>query len=145
MKKNTMKKLLAASLSLSLALSLAACGGNTAESSDSGAATQTGDGYRVAVIKQMDHASLDEIANAIVARIDEIEAELAAAYPDARRMVINGIATVAFTDKNSDVAGYAMLDSMKPGLYTFFMTPASDQSFKDTATSIAISIRNMQE
>lgn len=77
--------------------------------------------------------------------IDEIEAELAATYPDARQMVINGIATVAFTDKNSDVAGYAMLDSMKPGLYTFFMTPASDQSFKDTATSIAISIRNMQE
>ena len=59
--------------------------------------------------------------------------------------MINGIATVAFTDKSNDVAGYAMLDSMKPGLYTFFMTPASDQSFKDTAASIAVSIRNMTQ
>ena len=76
MKTNTMKKFLAASVSLTMALSLAACsGGGTAEPSDSGAATQTGDGYKVAVIKQMDHASLDEIANAIAARIDEIEAE----------------------------------------------------------------------
>lgn len=77
--------------------------------------------------------------------IDEVQAELAAAYPGAKQMVINGIATVAFTDKSNDVAGYAMLDSMKPGLYTFFMTPASDQSFKDTAASIAASIRNMTQ
>ena len=76
MKTNTMKKFLAASVSLTMALSLAACtGAGSAGSADSGAAAQTGDGYKVAVIKQMDHASLDEIANAIAARIDEIEAE----------------------------------------------------------------------
>ena len=74
-----MKKLnrvLSLSAAAALALSLTACsGGGTAGPSDSGAASQTGDGYRVAVIKQMDHASLNEIADAIVARIDEIEAE----------------------------------------------------------------------
>ena len=74
-----MKKLnrvLSLSAAAALALSLTACsGGGTADPSDSGAASQTGDGYKVAVIKQMDHASLNEIADAIVARIDEIEAE----------------------------------------------------------------------
>ena len=74
-----MKKLnrvLSLSAAAALALSLTACsGGGTAGPADSGAASQTGDGYKVAVIKQMDHASLNEIADAIVARIDEIEAE----------------------------------------------------------------------
>ena len=74
-----MKKLnrvLSLSAAAALALSLTACsGGGTDGPADSGAASQTGDGYRVAVIKQMDHASLNEIADAIVARIDEIEAE----------------------------------------------------------------------
>ena len=31
--------------------------------------------YKVAIIKQLDHASLDEIANAVAARLDEIAAE----------------------------------------------------------------------
>ena len=30
--------------------------------------------YKVAIIKQLDHASLDEIANAVAARLDEIAA-----------------------------------------------------------------------
>ena len=81
--KKTMKKMLVGSLSLSLALALAACtgAGSSASagsvsveqpnaSSDSNSTT-----YRVAVVKQMDHASLDEIANAITARLDEIAAE----------------------------------------------------------------------
>ena len=79
MKTNTMKKFLAASLSLTMALSLAACTGagsasGSAPASGSGSASG-GESYKVAVIKQMDHASLDEIADAIAARIDEIEAE----------------------------------------------------------------------
>lgn len=37
--------------------------------------------------------------------LNEVQAELAAAYPGAKQMVINGIATVAFTDKSNDVAG----------------------------------------
>ena len=80
MKTNTMKKFLAASLSLTMALSLAACTGagsaGSAPASGSGSGSASGgESYKVAVIKQMDHASLDEIANAIAARIDEIEAE----------------------------------------------------------------------
>ena len=81
MKTNTMKKFLAASLSLTMALSLAACTGagsasGSAPASGSGSGSASGgESYKVAVIKQMDHASLDEIADAIAARIDEIEAE----------------------------------------------------------------------
>ncbi len=81
MKTNTMKKLLAAALSLTAALSLAACGGASSAGSNGGASSSAGnapadqDAYKVAIIKQMDHASLDEIANAIAARLEEIEAE----------------------------------------------------------------------
>ena len=76
-----MKKLnrvLSLSAAAALALSLTACSGGGAAETPSGAentASQAGDGYKVAVIKQMDHASLNEIADAIAARIDEIEAE----------------------------------------------------------------------
>ena len=80
-----MKKLnqmLSLTAAVALALSLTACSGgtqgaaqtpaaNTGSSASSGGAAD----YKVAVIKQMDHASLDEIANAITARLDEIAAE----------------------------------------------------------------------
>ena len=77
---NLMKKLTAAAVSVSMALSLAACsngGGQTssAGSASSGSAAPSGDGYKIAVVKQLDHASLDEIANAITARLDAIAAE----------------------------------------------------------------------
>ncbi len=72
--KNTMKKLTALTAASALALSLAACGGGTATNTQAPAETGS-DPIRVAVIKQMDHASLDEIANAITARLDEIMGE----------------------------------------------------------------------
>ena len=89
MKKYTVKKLLAAALSLSLALSLCACSGGSGSASGSGsdassggssasagsASGSEGAAYTVAIVKQMDHPSLDEIANAIAARLDEIAAE----------------------------------------------------------------------
>lgn len=52
--KNTVKKILAAVLVIAMLCCLAACG---AEKKD--------DTYKVAIIKLMDHASLDEIANAV--------------------------------------------------------------------------------
>jgi len=64
--KNTMKKMIAVALALVMLLALTACG--SAGKQDDGV-------YRVAIIKQMDHASLDEIANAVAARLDEIAAE----------------------------------------------------------------------
>ena len=80
-----MKKLnrvLSLSAAAALALSLTACSGGTSGTADTPAADNTsastggsGGTYTVAVIKQMDHASLDEIADAIAARLDEIAAE----------------------------------------------------------------------
>ncbi len=74
---NLMKKLTAAAVSVSMALSLAACsnGGGQTGSASSGSAAPSGDGYKIAVVKQLDHASLDEIANAITARLDAIAEE----------------------------------------------------------------------
>ena len=66
MKKGFVKKLMAAALSAVMMLSVCAC---SAGSSDKG------NTYKVAVIKQLDHASLDEIANAITAELDKIAAE----------------------------------------------------------------------
>lgn len=73
-KTNTMKKILSAALSLSLALSLTACGGGSSSGSAS-AGSSGGDSYKIAVVKQMDHASLDEIANAVTAQLDAIAAD----------------------------------------------------------------------
>jgi putative ABC transport system substrate-binding protein len=97
---NTMKKLLALVLALSLCLALAACGSgkaepqsNAADAADTasdtpanepadtaaGENTEPASGdtaeYTVAIVKQLDHASLDEIANAIAAELDAIAAE----------------------------------------------------------------------
>ena len=64
MKKHTvMKKLTALILAVLLLAGLAACGAPA----DDGT-------YKVTIIKQMDHASLDEIANAVAARLDAIAA-----------------------------------------------------------------------
>ena len=82
--KNTMKKLTALAAASALTLSLAACGGGTAANTQSsnestaptdGVTETSPSAIKVAVVKQMDHASLDEIANAITARLDEIAAE----------------------------------------------------------------------
>ena len=64
--KNTMKKMFAAVLAFAMIFALTACGSSGGK--DDGV-------YKVAIIKQMDHASLDEIANAVAVRLDEIAAE----------------------------------------------------------------------
>ena len=80
MKKNTMKKLLAASLSLSLALSLAACSGGSSSSAQdhagSGEAAPADGGYKIAVVRQLDHASMNEIRDAITAELNAKGEEL---------------------------------------------------------------------
>ena len=71
MKKLNRKKFLSLTAAFALALSLAACSGGTASSpspSASAPAESTpaaAESYKVAVVKQLDHASMDEIANAI--------------------------------------------------------------------------------
>ncbi len=66
MKNVVLKKLMAAALSAVMMLSVCACSAGSADK---------GNTYKVAVIKQLDHASLDEIANAITAELDAIAAE----------------------------------------------------------------------
>lgn len=59
--KNTMKKIFAGLLAFVMLFAFAACGGEAKD-----------DGYTVAIVKQMDHASLDEIANAVAAQLDAL-------------------------------------------------------------------------
>ena len=76
MKNNMMHKLLTLALAGVMTLSLAACGSNTDNGgSDAQQESENGKTYKVAVIKQLDHASLDEIANAIIAELDKLAAD----------------------------------------------------------------------
>ena len=74
MKNNMMKKLLTLVLAGAMTLSLAACGAKDPQP-DSGTDGSTPRSFRVAIIKQLDHASLDEIANAVPAELDKIAAD----------------------------------------------------------------------
>ena len=73
MKANLVKKLVAIGCTVVMAVSAAACG-NAVNGDDVSAGKNQAD-YKVAIVKQMDHASLDEIANAIAAQLDAIEAK----------------------------------------------------------------------
>ena len=73
MKANVVKKLVAVGCTFVLALSAAACG--TEASGDKVSGSKTYADYKVAIVKQMDHASLDEIANAVAAQLDAITAK----------------------------------------------------------------------
>ena len=75
-KHNTMKRLLAIAAAAALTLSLCACGpasepGGSSSSVD-GSAEPSQAVYSVAIIKQMDHPSLDEIAQAIEAELAQL-------------------------------------------------------------------------
>ena len=99
MKKSFMKKLMAVGMSAIMMLAIAGCGeepndgNNTTDTNvttDNGSADDNnasttvpeidssnvvaGATYNVAIVKQLDHASLDEIANAIAAELDSIAA-----------------------------------------------------------------------
>lgn len=65
MKKHNLKKVIAIIAALAMVFSLTACGGGSDDA----------DTYKVAVVKQMDHASLDEIANAVCEQLDAIAKE----------------------------------------------------------------------
>ena len=64
-----MKKLLALLLTLAMILALSACGQSASPAASGGEKV-----YKIAVVKQLDHASLDEIANAVTAELDAIAA-----------------------------------------------------------------------
>lgn len=66
MKNMKLKKAAAVLLASAMSMSLLACGGEKKEETKE---------LNIAVVKQLDHASLDEIANAIVAELDAIAKE----------------------------------------------------------------------
>ncbi len=68
MKKNIIKKITASVLSLSLLFALTACG-------TAGSGSEAEEGYKVAIVKQMDHPSLDEIAAAVAAELEGFVAD----------------------------------------------------------------------
>ena len=76
----TSKKLFPAAASALFALSLTACGAGSSSSAAGTSSTagnsSAGEGYRIAIVQQMDHASLDEIRLAIEAELDAKAEEL---------------------------------------------------------------------
>lgn len=73
-------KIVAAALAAVICVSLAACSGApSSQSAPGGQGAGSGGaagGYRIAIVQQMDHASLDEIRRAIEAELDAKSAEL---------------------------------------------------------------------
>ena len=80
--KNNLKKLTALAAASALTLSLAACSGGTSSTpapTGTAAAENTAsgsEGYKVAVVRQLDHASMNEIRDAITAELDAKASEL---------------------------------------------------------------------
>ena len=91
-----MKKFVAVLSAAAMMTSLAACGATADTASASSAASEatssstataeatSGDGYKIAIVQQMDHASLDQIRTAIEAELDAKAAEkgIAIEYKD---------------------------------------------------------------
>ena len=67
-----MRKLAALVLSVLMVLGLAACTGDKNPTPPAG---EEGNSYKIAIVKQLDHASLDEIANAVAGQLDTLAAE----------------------------------------------------------------------
>ena len=70
-----MKKMIALILSLVMTLSLAACGSSAPAATEAPAADAAAETFKVAIIQQLDHSSLDEIRNAIEAQLNSLAAE----------------------------------------------------------------------
>ena len=81
MKKLNLKNTMSLTAAAALTLSLAACGSGSGSSTHAPADTaeptgQGVSGYKIAVVQQLDHASLDEIRQAVEAELDAKAAEL---------------------------------------------------------------------
>ena len=71
-KTNTMKKILSAALSLSLMLSLAACGGGDKSTPAQSSGTPGAATYKVGICNYVDDASLNQIVDNIKTRLEEL-------------------------------------------------------------------------
>ena len=142
MKNNMMHKLLTLALAGVMTLSLAACGSNTDNGgSDAQQESENGKTYKVAVIKQLDHASLDEIANAITAELDKlaadngvtIEYEVTSGQNDPtilkqlsdQAIADNVDAIVPIATRAAQIAALSAEDSKTPVVYAAISDPAA--------------------
>ena len=142
MKNNMMHKLLTLALAGVMTLSLAACGSNTDNGgSDAQQESENGKTYKVAVIKQLDHASLDEIANAITAELDKlaagngvtIEYEVTSGQNDPtilkqlsdQAIADNVDAIVPIATSAAQIAALSAEDSKTPVVYAAISDPAA--------------------
>ena len=76
--------------------------------------------------------------------IEDLQSILVTDHADASVIEINDIAFVGFTDFEEDICGFSAMDAAEPGYYTFWFTPATDEAFIDLATSIVLSICNVE-
>ena len=142
MKNNMMHKLLTLALAGVMTLSLAACGSKTDNGgSDAQQESENGKTYKVAVIKQLDHASLDEIANAITAELDKlaadngvtIEYEVTSGQNDPtilkqlsdQAIAANVDALVPIATSAAQIAALSAEDSKTPVVYAAISDPAA--------------------
>lgn len=142
MKNNMMHKLLTLALAGVMTLSLAACGSKTDNGgSDAQQESENGKTYKVAVIKQLDHASLDEIANAITAELDKlaagngvtIEYEVTSGQNDPtilkqlsdQAIADNVDAIVPIATSAAQIAALSAEDSKAPVVYAAISDPAA--------------------
>ena len=142
MKNNMMHKLLTLALAGVMTLSPAACGSNTDNGgSDAQQESENGKTYKVAVIKQLDHASLDEIANAITAELDKlatdngvtIEYEVTSGQNDPtilkqlsdQAIADNVDAIVPIATSAAQIAALSAEDSKTPVVYAAISDPAA--------------------
>ena len=111
-----MKKIIALVLSLVMMLSLAACGSSAPAATE--AASPAAEGtktFKVAIIQQLDHSSLDEIRNAIEAQLKALAAEAGVAveisYDNGQNdtSMLTQIATQVVADKPDMIIPIATL------------------------------------
>ena len=112
-----MKKFIAVILSLVMMLSLAACGSSAPAATEAAApaAAEGAKTFKVAIIQQLDHSSLDEIRNAIEAQLKTLAAEAGVAveisYDNGQNdtSMLTQIATQVVADKPDMIIPIATL------------------------------------
>ena len=130
-----LNRILSLSAAAALALSLTACSGGPSGTADTpaGGSSNTpaaGETYKVAVIKQMDHASLDEIANAITARLDAIDRAGAARQQAAHDGMVAQLSLLEKRLKGLEDSNAARLDGMRGALVQGLTTIRNDNNRK---------------
>lgn len=89
MKTNIIKKTITAIMSLSMVLSMAACGGTAESAAPAEASNVAAATYKVGIVKFVDDASLDQIQQAICDQLDKRGAELGVTF-DYQNYLKNG-------------------------------------------------------